>query len=420
MRPALGLLACVLVAAVVTAAGCGGEIEITDEPAPDAPTCVRPSDYITNPPQRLSRYCILENHGGAIVPAAADVVPYDLNAPLFSDYALKTRLVWVPPGTTIKYDANSAFDMPLGSIVAKTFAFPKDLRAPNVDVRVFETRILVRGAHGWTAVPYVWNDAQDDATLATSRDTRTISFVDLAGAPRTASYLLPSAFDCHACHDSAAAIPQLIGPSARQLNRPFVYATGEENQLAHWTKLGILSGAPDPKDAPRLAAWSDAAGGSVTERARAYLEGNCAHCHNADGLSAKTGLFLRADETDPARLGVCKPTGDATSAGGLTYDIVPGDADHSVLAFRLASTDPHVMMPQIGRSVVHTEGLALVRQWIAGLSGACSSSSSGSQPPSDGGADAGADSSADAGKGDAGSGDDGDQHGDGDGHGRGH
>ncbi len=413
MRAAAGLLACVLAAAVAIAAGCGGKVEDVGA-APAA--CVRPADYVTNPPQHLRDYCVVTNQGGKIVPASADVVPYDLNAPLFSDYAEKTRMIWVPPGTTIRYDATAAFDMPLGSIVTKTFAFAKDMRTPDANVRVVETRVLVRTAHGWNALPYVWNDAQDDATLATAEEIRAISFVGSDGAPRTASYLLPSNFDCHSCHDSSDAIPQLIGPSARQLNRDFAYASGPENQLAHWTKLGILSGAPDPSVAPRLAAWNDAAGGSIADRARAYLDGNCAHCHSAAGLSAKTGLFLRADEADPGHFGICKPTGDATSAGGFPYDVAPGDPDHSVLPFRLGSTDPHVRMPQIGRSVVHDEGLALVRQWIAGLSGSCAAG--GSPPPSTDGADAGSGddagasgSTSDAGAPDASGDDDGDQGG---------
>jgi uncharacterized repeat protein (TIGR03806 family) len=358
--------------------------------AADTTPCARPNDYLTSPPEKLSGYCVLENQNGRIVPLP-DAVPYDLNTPLFSDYALKTRIVWVPPGTPIQYDPAAALDMPVGSIVTKTFAFAKDYRQPTADVHVVETRVLLRRQAGWVLLPYVWNDAQDDATLASAAETRPIAFIDAQGTPRTAHYFLPAERDCHSCHDSGEGVPQLIGPSARQLNRDFVYANGTENQLAHWARLGILAGAPDPRDAPRLATWNDPVTGTVAARARAYLEANCAHCHNPAGLSAKTGLFLRADEADPAHFGACRVTGaDATASGGFRYDAAPGDPDHSVIPFRLASTDPHVMMPQIGRSVVHTEGLALVREWIAGLTGSCSEASGGSSP--DGGVvDAGSD-----------------------------
>jgi uncharacterized repeat protein (TIGR03806 family) len=385
-----------LCTAVALAAACGGKVAPDFARDPTASPCARPSDYLTNPPQRLSALCVLENQNGTIVPAPG-AVPYDLNTPLFSDYALKTRILWVPPGTSAQYDPTAAFDMPVGTIVTKTFAFARDYRDAAKDVRVVETRVLLRQQRGWVLLPYVWNEAQDDATLAPAGDTRKIDFIDVQGTPRTANYLLPAERDCHSCHDGGDGLVHPIGPSARQLNRDFAYAMGGENQLAHWTRLGILTGAPASDDAPRLAVWNDPSTGGVEKRARAYLDGNCAHCHNAEGLSEKTNLLLRWDEMDPAHVGVCKATGNAIAAGGFQYDILPGDPDHSVLPFRLASTDPHVMMPQIGRSVVHTEGLALVREWIAGMSGSCAPGESGTH---DGGAaDATVDGASDAGPG---------------------
>jgi uncharacterized repeat protein (TIGR03806 family) len=330
-------------------------------------------DYVMSPPKRLSELCVLENRSGDIV-SRGDAVEYELNAPLFTDYAVKTRILWIPPGTAVSYDAADVLKMPVGTLITKTFAFPADLRAPDLDVSVIETRVLLRKASGWSLLPYVWNAAQDDATLADSSETRDITFVDAQGVPRTAHYFIPAERDCHECHDSAQGIPTPIGPSARQLNRDHVYADGTENQLAHWARLALLEGAPDPSQAPRLAGWNEPEKGTLERRARAYLEGNCAHCHNGAGLSANTDLYLRADEAVPEHFGVCKPTGDLMASGGLPLDIVPGNPDASALVFRLASTDPQKMMPQIGRSLVHAEGLELVREWISGLPGSCSPS----------------------------------------------
>jgi hypothetical protein len=39
------------------------------------------------------------------------------------------------------------------------------------------------------------------------------------------------------------------------------------------------------------------------------------------------------------------------------------------MTYRLASTEPSVMMPQIGRSIVDETGLQLVRDWITSLRG---------------------------------------------------
>ena len=62
--------------------------------------------------------------------------------------------------------------------------------------------------------------------------------------------------------------------------------------------------------------------------------------------------------------------GQAT--GALFYDVVPGKPDESILLYRMLSTAPAIAMPEIGRSLVHDEGVDLVRAWIAGLSGDCS------------------------------------------------
>ena len=43
-------------------------------------------------------------------------LPYDLNTPLFSDYAHKLRAVWLPPGTQAHYSADGVFDFPVGTI----------------------------------------------------------------------------------------------------------------------------------------------------------------------------------------------------------------------------------------------------------------------------------------------------------------
>jgi hypothetical protein len=119
---------------------------------------------------------------------------------------------------------------------------------------------------------------------------------------------------------------------------------------------------------PRLAAVDDPASGTVTERARAWLESNCAHCHQAGGHAQSTGLYLMADITEPRTLGVCKlPIAAGTATGGRQYGIVPGQPDASILVYRIESTNPGEMMPELGRSLVHAEGVAVVREWIAGM-----------------------------------------------------
>jgi hypothetical protein len=53
------------------------------------------------------------------------VLPYDLNTPLFTDYAHKLRTVWMPKGQSAVYNAENTFDFPVGTIISKTFYYPK-------------------------------------------------------------------------------------------------------------------------------------------------------------------------------------------------------------------------------------------------------------------------------------------------------
>ena len=120
-------------------------------------------------------------------------------------------------------------------------------------------------------------------------------------------------------------------------------------------------------DAPGLPVWNDPEA-PLEDRARAYLDANCAHCH-APGLPADTSaLYLNWEETRPAHLGIRKtPVAAGRGSGGMVWAIAPGAPDQSFLLYRLASDDPGIMMPELGRGLVHEEGVALIREWIASL-----------------------------------------------------
>lgn len=157
-----------------------------------------------------------------------------------------------------------------------------------------------------------------------------------------------------------------IGPTARQLNRDFQYGDKTENQLAHWQNIGMLAGLPPSAEWPKLPVWDDARTGNVDQRARAWLEINCAHCHSQSGPAKNSGLDLRVAQSDPTQFGVFKsPVAAGKGTGGRLYDIVPGKPDESILLYRIASDQSQVMMPELGKRLVHTEGVDLIRQWIA-------------------------------------------------------
>ncbi len=294
----------------------------------------------------------------------ASLTPYALNTPLFSDYAEKTRYLYLPPGTKARYRATGVLDLPVGAALVKTFAYPADFRRPDERVRSIETRLLIHRRSGWTALTYVWNADQSRAVLKRAGARLDVSFVDARGQTRTVDYAVPNANQCKECHSLSKAISP-IGVKARNLNGPFAYPAGPENQLAHWTRTGLLAGAPSPNKAPRTAVWDDPAE-PLEARGRAYLDANCAHCHNARGMASNSGLFLDLEETRPSAIGVGKrPVAAGRGSGGLDFAIAPGHPDASIIALRMASTEPGVMMPELGRSLVHEEGLALVRDYIA-------------------------------------------------------
>ena len=354
-------------------------------------------------PATLAEWGVLNVEDGRLR-LSEGVVPYDLNTPLFSDYAHKLRTVWMPDGTSATYQPERSFDFPVGTILSKTFYYPlpqgqawdgtsvartppspSSLEAQTLDlakVRLIETRLLVHRAEGWVALPYVWNEAQTEATLKRTGDLVALELVDAQGRREAANYQVPDQNQCGGCHitDNKSRKLLPIGPKARHLNRDFDYATGRQNQLAHLAEVGYLSGAPSSP--PRLADAMDAQA-PLDARARAYLDVNCGHCHSATGPAITSGLWLDAHTQDRLKLGFCKqPIAAGKGTGNRRYDIVPGHAADSIFDYRLDSDDPAIMMPELGRSVVHREGVALIRAWIDAQTGSCDTvTGTGSEPP---------------------------------------
>ncbi len=341
--------------------GCGSE---SSRDVPARPIAVSATEE--TPPERLSEYGLFVGNGALQQPAEG-VIPYDLNSALFTDYALKYRFIKLPPGMHANYRDREAFDFPVGTVVAKTFAYPNDVRDLSRGQRLIETRILVRKPDGWVGLPYVWNAEQTDAVLELAGDTHDVAWIHTDGKPRTNNYIIPNANQCKGCHITGETVTP-IGLKARHLNRDFAYSTGVENQLEHWKRLGALSCGPPASQVPRLAVWDDPQSGTLEERARAWLEINCAHCHNPEGPARNSGLDLLASQRNPTAYGINKsPVAAGRGSGGREFDILPGQPDKSILVFRIDSTDAGIMMPELGKRLVHKEGLALVREWIAAM-----------------------------------------------------
>ena len=328
-------------------------------------------------PERLSDWGVIEQRGTALTVHPSTTV-YGLNTPLFSDYAQKLRTVYLPDGQAATYHPEDTFEFPVGSIITKTFFYPLGADGAvltnaawsgspdDIDTRkhhLVETRLLVKQADGWDALPYVWSE--DDAYLAVTGDLQ--QFTLQSG--EILNYLVPSKNQCASCHATNHTNGKLlpIGPKARHLNGPHPI-TGE-NQLQQWQRRGQLHQAVLPFPAN---ASIDDAEASLTHRARSYLDINCGHCHNANGAADTSGLLLDYADHPADKMGLCKPPIAAGSgSGGRLYSIVPGHANQSILSFRLSSTKPAAMMPELGRALTHKEGVELIDKWINSLSGEC-------------------------------------------------
>lgn len=324
----------ILAAAAATLAVSAG---VQATPPPVVHDWVIQSDKI---PRKLSEFGFFRDWRGR--EPSMDVIPYRLNTPLFSDGATKLRYVYVPDTAVAKADGPGLLQLPVGSALIKTFAFEE-----GDDLRYIETRVLIHRAEGWVALPYVWNEEQTEATLA------------LAGARREVttpygeqiSYRVPNKNQCKECHGLNGAVTP-IGPKAR-------------NMSAAWLKsfLGEV-----PEGADTLPMWEDRDTADAAAAARAYLDVNCAHCHRQGATASNSGLDLRWENDDPHAFGINKrPVAAGRGSGGLMFDIVPGDPEASILVYRMASAEPGVAMPELGKGTVHEEGVEVVERWIAGM-----------------------------------------------------
>ena len=312
----------------------------------------------------LSEYGFFEGNLANLTPAEG-LLPYDLNTPLFTDYAFKKRFIKLPEGTSATYKDSAVFEFPVGSILIKNFYYPKDFRQPEENWQIIETRLLIHEEDGWVALPYIWNEEQTDATLEVAGGLLDVSWKHFNGKKRKLTYLVPTMNQCKGCHKQGKEFAP-IGPAARHLNKDFDYGDGMMNQLQKWQQEGLLTGLPDDhSQIQKNAVFNDPATGNVEDRARAWLDINCAHCHSKTGPANTSGLFLDVFTPMSTALGIRKPPIAAGRASGdQLYDIVPGKPDESILLDRLISNDPGIKMPEIGRNSVHEEGVALVRQWI--------------------------------------------------------
>ena len=292
---------------------------------------------------------------------ADEVLPYQLQSELFSDYTYKQRFVYVPPAMKVGHEKNKVFMFPVGSVLIKTFSYQNTMS--ELTPQLLETRLLIHSEGGWKAVSYIWNEDQTEAYLSLVGGTIQTSFSDEGGNIRSVRYRAPNKNQCKECHQINASLTP-IGPKARNMDLTLSYDDKPQNQLAKWHDLGWIDQDIDFMKMINYSSLNE----DIEDRARAYLEINCAHCHIPGGAADTTGLYLMLEETNKKSLGFYKkPVAAGKASFNLKYSIVPKKPNQSILLRRMESMDPGIMMPESGRALKHAEGIEVISEWINSL-----------------------------------------------------
>jgi uncharacterized repeat protein (TIGR03806 family) len=297
-------------------------------------------------PRRLSQTgCVDPNDPRVPI---AGVIPYGVQAPLWSDGADKQRWLALPDGATIDVLDDGKLALPIGTVLMKTF---------SLDGAPVETRLFIRHGDGaWAGYTYEWLDDHSDALLLPGSKLKS------AGAQ---SWYYPARSECLLCHSEAAG--RSVGLELGQLDGELLYPSTHRvaNQLETLDHIGLFTQPLGARLAGVVPVPDPLGHAPVDARARAYLNINCAICHQPSGngivnMDLRSSTALAGTQTcdvDPTE-------GDLGIAGAKR--LAPGAPERSLLSIR-----PHSLsvsrMPPLASSVVDAAGTALIDDWILGL-----------------------------------------------------
>ena len=285
---------------------------------------------------RLSFYKVFKGSMASLQPNNG-VVTLQLSSTLFTDYAEKQRLIKLPKGKQAILNGDGLPIFPEGTIIAKTFYYT------NVEAKgrqIIETRLLILHQSKWNAATFQWNTAQNEAFLVTKGANVPIRFTRGNGESKKISYHIPTREECGSCHGLNETIVP-IGPKIRNLNINIESDGKNINQLIYLMKRGVfkrnaidtLTSLPNYHDLSL----------PLVQRARAYMDINCAHCHQKGGFAGQTTLNLDY-RTDLNHTGI--------------------KFNKSNIIVRTAEMGEY-HMPKIGTTIIDKDGVALIKKYIS-------------------------------------------------------
>lgn len=284
----------------------------------------------------LSQYQLFEGDMSRLIPAEGIEI-IELQATLFADYTEKQRLLKLPTGQQLLVTGDGVPQFPEGTLIAKRFYYPQTTQ--NQGRRLIETRLLIKGKSRWNARTYQWSEAQEEAVLIGEGAVVPVTFIDTRGKERAVHYKIPSTADCRTCHQVGNQVMP-IGFKMRNMNRLINRAGIEVNQLTYLADKGKVSQAT-LETISTMANYEDTTS-PIDQRVRSYLELNCAHCHNPQGMANSMYLDFRL-ETPFHQTGIWNKTGKIA-------------ARMSVMGER--------HMPKLGTTVLHEEAIELILDYI--------------------------------------------------------
>lgn len=322
------------------------------------------------PYSKLSTYSFFTGDLKNLNPVSK-VIPYEPASSLFTDYALKKRFIWMPGGTKAIYDGDDkSLNFPVGTVLIKNFYY--NTIQPGNTAKIIETRLMIKKSSGWIFAEYLWNDTQTEAELVTGADftsgsSKNITFKKDNGEVITTDYRIPSETECYACHKLDNK-PVPIGVKPQNLNVSYNYPNGLKNQLQKLVDEGYLQSYPS--SIASTVNYKDTSK-PLDIRLRSYLDINCAHCHQENARCDYRAIRLSFSQTaNLSKMGVCVMA-DEPIDPSLERIVTPGNPSKSVMHFRLNSVNENNRMPLLGRTIVHDEGVDLLKQWISSLNQNC-------------------------------------------------
>ena len=303
-------------------------------------------------PRRLSQTGLYSDTAD-LTPHPA-LIPYSINTPLWSDGAQKERLVMLPGNEKIHVRKDGTFEYPKGTIFVKHFYRGDTEEGARLGHRL-ETRLYMKRDRGWEGYTYVWNPEQNDAHLVDGR--LAVDMYDSAESGNMITWTLPSRGDCASCHTKVA--NEILGFRVEALQTQHDYGTGPQDQLAALYDAGVFDKRPKGTAWPE---WHSEEGAS-DESIRAYLDMNCAMCHQPNG-PGNANIDLRWDTP------LSKTNMVGTRPGIWHFGIqdarllVPGDPEKSLLITRMLRTDIKGM-PPTSHSIVDETAIQRVKEWVS-------------------------------------------------------